>query len=154
MKRMFNKILVALDGSEHSNKALECALDLGEKYGSDIVILTVVKTVPTAPIGYVHDPTGAPPAWIGTYLKEMRISREKLLKETLEKSKKAKQDLNISKKLVEGRPSDKIVDTAKDGNFDLIVMGSRGLGGIKEFLLGSVSDRVADDAECPVMIVK
>jgi nucleotide-binding universal stress UspA family protein len=69
-------------------------------------------------------------------------------------SKQVKPDLKISQKLVEGRPSTRIVETAKEGNFVLIVMGSRGLSGVKEFFLGSVSDRVADDAECPVMIVK
>jgi nucleotide-binding universal stress UspA family protein len=57
-------------------------------------------------------------------------------------------------KLVEGRPADKIVETAKLESCDLIVIGSRGLGGIKEFFLGSVSDRVADEAPCPVLIVK
>jgi len=62
--------------------------------------------------------------------------------------------LRVSTKLVEGRPSNKIVETAKEGNCDIIVMGSRGLGTIKEFFLGSVSDRVADEATCPVLIVK
>ena len=62
--------------------------------------------------------------------------------------------LQVTKELVEGRPADKIVETAKEGMFDLIVIGSRGLGGIKEFFLGSVSNRVADKAPCPVLIVK
>ena len=62
--------------------------------------------------------------------------------------------MKISTVLEEGRPSDKIVETAKEGNFDLIVMGHRGLGRVKEFFLGSVSDRVADEAHCPVLIVK
>jgi len=56
--------------------------------------------------------------------------------------------------LEEGRPSDKIIETARTGNFDIIVMGSGGLGSIKEFFLGSVSDRVADEAPCPVLIVR
>ena len=49
--------------------------------------------------------------------------------------------MKVSTKLVEGRPSDRIVETAKEGNFDIIVMGSRGLGGVKEFFLGSVSGK-------------
>jgi len=53
-----------------------------------------------------------------------------------------------------GRAADKIIETAKTQNVDLIVIGSRGLGGIKEIFLGSVSDRVADEAKCPVLIVK
>jgi len=77
-----------------------------------------------------------------------------VLSEALKKVKKIKPNLRVSTKLVEGRPSNKIVETAKEGNFDIIVMGSRGLGAIKEFFLGSVSDRVADEATCPVLIVK
>ena len=63
-------------------------------------------------------------------------------------------EIRFTTKLVEGRPADKIVETAKLESCDLIVIGSRGLGGIKEFFLGSVSDRVADEAPCPVLIVK
>ncbi len=77
-----------------------------------------------------------------------------MLEEALQRAKKNRHNLKISKKILEGRPSDKIVETAKEGGFDLIVIGSRGLGGVKEFFLGSVSDRVADEATCPVVIVK
>lgn len=77
-----------------------------------------------------------------------------MLVEALKKAKKLKPDLNVSTKLEEGRSLDKIIETAKVGNFDLIVVGHRGLSGIKEFVLGSVSDRVAHDAACPVLIVK
>ena len=45
-------------------------------------------------------------------------------------------------------------EIAKEKNVDMIVMGSRGLGGITQFLLGSVSDRVTDHAPCPVLIVR
>ena len=68
--------------------------------------------------------------------------------------KETKPNLKVSTKILEGRPADKIVETAKDDKTDLIVMGSRGIGGIREFFLGSVSDRVADEATCPVLIVK
>jgi nucleotide-binding universal stress UspA family protein len=90
---------------------------------------------------------------IETYYKGMKDHYDLMLSKALENAKKI-ENLDIPAKLVEGRPADEIVETAKEGNFDLIVMGSRGLGGIKEFFLGSVSDRVADEAECPVLIVK
>jgi len=54
----------------------------------------------------------------------------------------------------QGRPADKIIETATKGKYDIIVIGSRGLGGIKQLLLGSVSDRFSDKAPCPVLIVK
>lgn len=152
---MIKRILVPVDGSEHADKALEYALDLADKYDADIEVLNVVSTAPIPigpyPMGYGEL---AVPAWVGAYSKELKASHEKMLSEALEKAKTNKPSLNISTKLVKGRPADKIVETAKEGNFDIIVMGSRGLGGIKKFFLGSVSDRVSDDAECPVLIVK
>lgn len=60
----------------------------------------------------------------------------------------------ITKELVEGQPVDKILVVAKQGDFDVIFVGSRGISGIKEFFLGSVSDRVANEAPCPVVIGK
>jgi nucleotide-binding universal stress UspA family protein len=146
------KILVALDGSEPADKALDFALDLAEKYSAEVALLSVAHmplVVYTSPgIG------GFPPVAIGRYTKKLKASHEKLLSEALKRAKKVKPNLKVSTKLLEGRPSDKIIETAKEGNFDIIVMGSRGLGGIKEFFLGSVSDRVADEAVCPVLIVK
>jgi nucleotide-binding universal stress UspA family protein len=77
-----------------------------------------------------------------------------LLSKALDKAKNFQKTLKVSKELVEGRPAEKIVETAKKGMFDLIVVGSRGLSGFKEIFLGSVSNRVADKAHCPVLIVK
>lgn len=151
---MIKKILVPLDGSEPADKALDFALDLAEKYSADIVLLTVVPYVGMPLLPPVAGVQPTPPAAVDTYLKELKASHEKVLSEALKKAKKIKPNLKVSAKLFVGRPADKIVETAKEGNFDIIVMGSRGLGGVKEFLLGSVSDRVADEAACPVLIVK
>jgi len=152
---LIKKILVALDGSKPADKALDFALDLGEKYSANIVLLSVVPlvivpldTYPNAGVPPI------PPVAMDTYSKELRVSHEKVLSEALKKAKKIKPNLKVSTKLVEGRPSDKIIETAKEGNFDIIVVGSRGLGGIKKLFLGSVSDRVANEAACPVLIVK
>ena len=76
-----------------------------------------------------------------------------MLSEALKKVNRLKPNLNVSTKLKEGRPTDKIIETAKEGNFDIIVLGRRGIGGVTELLLGSVSDRVADHAPCAVLIV-
>jgi nucleotide-binding universal stress UspA family protein len=152
---LINKILVALDGSDHSARALDYAIDLAEKYSAEIVLLSVFQPA-TAPIVLypVSSMPAIPPVAMGTYSEEVKTRHEKLLSEAREKTQKTKPNLKVTTELAEGRPSNKIIETAKKGNFDLIVMGSRGLGGIKEFFLGSVSDRVADEATCPVLLVK
>ena len=154
-KRNFiEKILVATDSSESANKALEIALDLAAKYSAEVVILSVVP--PISPVIYYSSlgEIAVPPAPIEAYSNKLKESHGDILTEALKKAKKIRPDLKVITKLVEGRPAERIVEVAKEGNFDIIVMGSRGLGGIKEFFLGSVSDRVADEAACPVLIVK
>lgn len=149
---MFKKILVAVDGSEHADHALNYALDLAEKYSASLELLTVLHYVY---ISYDIDSTGfiRPPV-VQEWIEAQRAQHEKVLSQALEKVKKRQPNLNVSTKLVEGRPADKIVEAAKEENVDMIVMGSRGLGGVKQLFLGSVSDRVADEAPCPVLIVK
>lgn len=153
-KNLIKKILVALDGSEPSDKALDYALDLAAKYSANLVLLSVVPHVIVPMVHPTIEVSTIPPVSVITYSEKLKAQHEKVLSEALKKAKKVQPNLKVSTKLVEGRPADKIVETAKKGNFDIIVMGSRGLGGIKEFLLGSVSDRVADKATCPVLIVK
>jgi len=143
---LITKILVAIDGSEHADKALGFALDLAEKYSATITLVNVFQ-VPM--FGYLGEPF-AYPALLAEFTNEVKRMHEQILSKALKKAKELKPNLKISTVLEEGRPSDKIVETAKEGNFDLIVMGHRGLGRgrVKEFFLGSVSDRVADEAHC------
>ena len=149
---MIKKILVVIDGSEQSDKALDFALDLAVLCSAEIVLINVLSP---SLLSYVYNSRMfVPNVDYSKYLKQIRTPHEKLLSKALDKAKKFQETLKVSKELVEGRPSDKIVETAKDEECDLIVIGSRGLGGIKEFFLDSVSDRVADHAPCPVLIVK
>ena len=148
---MINKILVAIDGSETADLALNFGLDIAIKYSAEVLIISVFDTISQYLVsqGMLYAPNS-----ITKYLEELEAFHKKVLVEALKKGKKMKSKLNVSTKLLKGRAADRIVETASDGGFDLIVMGSRGLGGIKEFFLGSVSDRVADEAKCPVLIVK
>ena len=148
---MFKKILVTLDGSKSADRALDFALDLATKYSAEVVLISVfdAPSVSLLAPGIVFAPTST-----AKYLEELRSFHEKVLSEALKKAKSLNVGLKVSKKLLQGRAVDKIVETAKEGGFDLIVIGSRGLGGIKGFVLGSISDRVADEAPCPVLIVK
>jgi len=150
---MINKILVPIDGSEHSDRVLNYALDLAEKYSAEIKLLSVAQPVVATGPMFLTQPMLSP-ASTAIYVKEIEAAHEKMLAEAFKKAKETKPNINISKQLVNGRPADKIVEIANEEKFDLIVMGSRGAGGIKEFFLGSVSDRVADEARCPVLLVK
>ena len=67
--------------------------------------------------------------------------------------RKRKHTFKVSTRFEKGEPSEKIVEVAELGGFDLIIMGSRGLGG-RVSALGSVSSRVVDKSSCPVLIVK
>jgi nucleotide-binding universal stress UspA family protein len=70
-----------------------------------------------------------------------------------EEKVKRQTSLNVFTRLEHGNPDEVIIETARLGDFDIIVIGSRGLGR-RDFALGSVSSRVADNAPCPVLIVK
>ena len=65
-----------------------------------------------------------------------------------------KKGLTLNTQLVFGDPAFQIVKKAKEGNYQLIIMGSRGLGGIKGLMLGSVSQKVSQLSHCPVLIIK
>jgi nucleotide-binding universal stress UspA family protein len=149
---VIKKILVALDGSTHANYALMFALDVAEKYSASITVLTVLH--------HTYIPYNADAVGIVTSqsvlecIEAQRTQHEEILFQAQEQIQKEHPNLAVSTKLKEGRPADKIIETAKEENVDVIVMGSRGLGGIKQLFLGSVSDRVADEAPCPVLIVK
>ena len=149
---MIKKILVVIDGSEQSDKALDFALDLARNYSAEIVLINVLSP---SLMSYVYNSRMfVPSVDYSKYLNQISNGHEKLLSKALDKAKNFQKTLKVSKELAEGRPAEKIIETAKKGMFDLIVIGSRGLSGIKEIFLGSVSNRVADKAKCPVLIVK
>ncbi|MEJ2240832.1 MAG: universal stress protein [Candidatus Bathyarchaeota archaeon] len=148
---MIKKILVAIDGSQSADHALSFGLDLAKKYSAEVMITTVLDSPEPSLVakGMFYAPNSTE-----EYLNQLRKFHRKILVDARNKSKQNNPKLKLSTKLLQGRPADKIVEIAKDKAFDLIVIGNRGLGGIKEFILGSVSDRVADHAPCPVLIVK
>ena len=147
---MFTTILVALDGSDHANHALTVAMDLAEKYSANLLLLTAVQPIYLSSGGFY--PSTA------KVMRDIAETQKKDSEQVLAKAqthvKKGNLTIQVATKLVEGRPADVIIATAQEESVDLIVMGSRGRGGIKQLVLGSVSDRVADGAPCPVLIVR
>ncbi|MDP4103441.1 MAG: universal stress protein [Bacillota bacterium] len=141
---MFKKILVAMDGSDMSKKAFETALLMAEEHESMLSLINVGKSL-AIPQGMVIDS-----------IDEVYDSMRKEGEELLNKGKWLADSKGISAEIhyVEGDPAAQIIKLAKDGHFQLIVIGSRGLGPFKEMMLGSVSHRVSQLSHCPVLIVK
>ena len=144
-------MLVAIDGSKTAENGLEVALDLAEKNSGEILIVSVFDFVSNSLVG---QGTVFPLAGTTKFLEELETFHERILEQAIKTAQNFNRNLKVSKKLLTGRAAEKIVETANQKQVDLIVIGSRGLGGIKEIFLGSVSDRVVDEAKCPVLIIK
>jgi nucleotide-binding universal stress UspA family protein len=146
---MFKKILVAVDGSEHAKQALKYAVESAEKWSAELLILTVVP--PISPLIYSSE-------FSATYLPELEDnlfeSHKRILRESEEIVNEKHLDRKVKTQLKKGRPSKIIVKTAREEDVDLIVMGSRGLGGISGSILGSTSQAVVHSCTKPILIVK
>jgi nucleotide-binding universal stress UspA family protein len=146
---LIRKILVAIDGSDCAERALNFALDLAQQYSAEIQLLTVVPPLFLP----MHSMTVATSALVTEVTTQLENIFKGALYKAEEKVRQEKPKLKLSAKIEYGRPEEKIVEIAKSGCFDLIAMGSWGLGR-GEYGLGSVSSKVADCATCPVLIVK
>jgi nucleotide-binding universal stress UspA family protein len=144
------KILLATDGSKEAALAAQAAVDLANKTNSEIHVVHV--TMPLyAPSSYYE----------GVYLadhmseeyKEIERSAQELLDEQAKKIEAAGGSVARTH-LRTGKPDQEIVDLAEEIGTGLILMGSRGLGGISRVLMGSVSDSVVRHAHCPVLVVR
>ncbi|HSL01608.1 MAG TPA: universal stress protein [Rubrobacteraceae bacterium] len=146
------KILLAMDGSEEAHLALQTATDLAKRTGSELHVVYVEAA------SYVFPTTD----WESLGGEDSLPTRmDEVAKETA-KSKVDKQVQIVREADGEiagaharvGYPDAEIVDLAEDLGAGLIVMGSRGLGGLRRALIGSVSDSVVRHAHCPVMVVR
>ncbi len=143
---MFKHILVAVDGSAHSERALDEAIDLAQQGDAALTLVTVVPDVSTLALG-----GGFAPAIDYQGLSD-DLDRE--YKELLEgEQAKLPAEDRFRAILLRGRPARAIVDEVKAGGHDLVVMGSRGRGGLRSMMLGSVSQEVLHASPVPVLVV-
>jgi len=144
---MFERILVAVDGSPFADRALSYAVDLAKKYASTLIILHVVLRR-----FYAVTPSEAGVLATTVYVKEMETEGQEIIKKAEAYAHGA--GVSFECKLVQGVPADEIVKISTSEKVDLIVVGSRGLTEVRAFLLGSVSDKVSHHAKCPTLVVK
>ncbi|HLR81271.1 MAG TPA: universal stress protein [Bacillota bacterium] len=139
---MYKHILIAADGSEHSQRAAKNAVQIAQ-CNPDANIEIV----------YVFDPNKAKSEalnhWDVEYVGDQRKRRIKSVEEIVSRS-----GVSYETTVLNGEPRHMLVDYANRNEVDLVVIGSRGLNVLQEMVLGSVSHKVAKRANCPVLIVK
>ena len=135
---LISKILVAVDGSETSSKAAENAIDLAERYRADLIALYIV-------------PPNIKSSEIFDLAKE---NGQKIVDEVKHEASAKKLIVQTEVLLDIGSITKGIVEYAEKNNVNLIVLGTRGISGIKRMLVGSTASEVVKYSHCPVMVVK
>ena len=142
-----SRILVPIDFSDYSARALDCAKTLAEKFNASLHLLTVVP-----------DPFALPnpgPMYVPVspeYVDGLRRDAESHLRGLLTQSEQAQ--FRAESAVAFGDPYQEISDYVQRASIDLIVMGTRGRGGIAHMMLGSVAEKVVRTAPCPVVTVR
>ncbi len=136
------RILVAHDGSKSSEKALKKAVEMAKRFNSSITVISVV-----------------PELYLTELLEMDRLKISETLtdetRKTMEKIKRSTSGIKSLKTVIrQGNPAEEILEAAEKMKADVIVTGSHGRRGAQKFLLGSVSSRIVDHAECSVLVVK
>ena len=141
----FETVLVPVDFSDHSREALDTAIQIAHLFGSTVHLLHCyhVQTAGISPYGIVL-PSG--------YYEDIRDAAAKRLSDWSELL--SKEGIETESILSADSPSTAINLAATEIQADLIVMGTRGLSGLKHAMLGSVAERVVRLAPCPVLTVK
>lgn len=149
--RPLASVLLATDGSDGANEAIRFLLSLPLVRNTKVRLLSAVESMPY--------PASAP-KMIRAQLKGMIAQLERERRAEVEKVlDRAARELKakvtrLTRSMPTGHPAREVVAAAASFDADLVVVGARGLGGMKRLLLGSVSERVLHDARCPVLIVK
>jgi len=150
---MLEKVLLPTDGSETAEKAIAFAARLFENTPCKVTLLSVVEEPVYSAFwsdGLIAPEVLMPPP------EELREELDKRAEEMLSESAKPLRDtgLDVQPKIRFGNSAAEVLQEAEEGDYDMIVMGSHGRGALGGFLLGSVSNRVAHHAKCPVLIVR
>jgi nucleotide-binding universal stress UspA family protein len=142
---MFHRLLMAFDGSPHARQALAEAVDLAQTNSGTLTVISV------APAPSVWAMSGYDvPIDVDRVSKEFEREFQCMLDEAVSR---IPADVPVTKILKQGRAGHEIAGEANAGDYDLVVMGSRGRGELRSLLLGSVSHRVLQASHVPVLVV-
>ena len=139
---MFSHIVIAWDGSEHARRAFEYGVGISQKFEARLQLISVARHAEHAETDDERQDSRH----------QARRFYESGANELIESA--LKRGVKAELLIVEGgHPAEAIVDTARKVGADLIIVGRRGLSGVTRFLIGSVSDRIARYAHCPVLVI-
>ncbi|HLA86568.1 MAG TPA: universal stress protein [Anaerolineales bacterium] len=140
---MFDKILLAVDGSDHALQAARKAAELARAMNSkDFRIVVAYDFIPP----YLGEPN------MQSAINARMDDANAFVQKAMETVGKIPCEIHVE--LIEGSPAEAIIKVANSFKCDVIVMGSRGLGTLAGLLLGSTSQKVVAHAPCPVLIVR
>ena len=152
---MIKKMLIAVDESEYREKIIKYGLILSKSLGADV---TAIHVVDRSSLASASDLGGLLGYYEGGnleyYEEELRKHAKELLGEAEVLAKK--EGVKINTQVIMNAPSaaEGIINYASSANVDLIVIGTKGMTGAKKFLMGSVTNKVASHAHCPVLAVR
>ncbi|PWB51340.1 MAG: universal stress protein [Candidatus Methanoperedenaceae archaeon] len=153
--KLYKKILIATDGSEHTEKAITHAIELAKLTGAQlhaIYVISVVSPPDTIDIKLDNDPESyrTLDASMEGLKKILRHEGDVAIRYIEEQAN----GMDVRKWIIEGQPAKEILKLAEEESVDLIVMGTLGRSGIEKFLLGSVADKVIRGSKIPVLVVR
>jgi nucleotide-binding universal stress UspA family protein len=148
----FSSILVCVDNSKQSQKALSRAISVAEKFDSKLSILMVVEE---SKVNFWDDTEFK----VGAERPQIHLKKESKIYQQAEKilndlTKRVPSQINCVTEILTGDPAKVIVNYSKKKKPDVIIMGSRGLGGFSKLLLGSVSNKVVDHVSSSVLVIR
>ena len=150
---MFERILIATDGSKFGEKAAKVGIELARLSGGKVIIVYVADTGRyISSVGIVPPFGGVSPDAIDIVVSSIREVGEKV---TLQVNELARSSgVRSERRIVEGNPPNEILRIAEEEKMDTIVIGSIGKTGLEKFLLGSVAEKVVHNSKLPVLIVR
>lgn len=153
---MFNKVLVPLDGSRYSARALPYAVEIAKRFSSEVLLLQVVQPTP------IKIPPVGGDAMVNAQAIEM-IERSAKAQDKKEVSRAKRYLLKQSEKILGikssyrvelGEPAETIIEFSRRESVELVVMTTSGKSGLKRAFLGSVADKVIRESGIPVLAVR
>lgn len=146
----FERVLVAVDGSDNSQRAALWGIDLAKREGASLFVVNVIPT----PIYASSSQATLPIPEMKEFYDKARTDAESIVQDVVTKAETA--GLKVRGEIIENVPSvvESITDYADEWKVEVIVVGTRGLNGFKKMLLGSVSSGLVSHASCSVLVVR